>query len=57
MDAASQDPIVERGVKLEDRVLAWLAQQNKDIYVVGGAVRDRLLGRPVYDLDLEQSDR
>jgi poly(A) polymerase/tRNA nucleotidyltransferase (CCA-adding enzyme) len=43
---------VERGVKLEDRVLAWLAQQNSDIYVVGGAVRDRLLGRPVYDLDL-----
>ena len=39
-------------MKIEQQVTAWLAQQDTDIYVVGGTVRDRLLGRPVYDLDL-----
>jgi putative nucleotidyltransferase with HDIG domain len=37
---------------LEDQVIAWLAQQEVEAYLVGGCVRDRLLGRPVYDLDL-----
>ncbi len=39
-------------MEIEEQVTAWLAQQDTDIYVVGGTVRDRLLGRPVYDLDL-----
>jgi tRNA nucleotidyltransferase/poly(A) polymerase len=38
--------------QLEDQVLAWLAQHDVDIYLAGGSVRDRLLGRPLYDLDL-----
>lgn len=36
--------------KLQDRVIAWLAPQGA--YLVGGCLRDRLLGRPVYDLDV-----
>ena len=37
---------------VEDRVIAWLAQQDVAAYLVGGCVRDRLLNRPVYDLDV-----
>jgi putative nucleotidyltransferase with HDIG domain len=37
---------------LESQILAWLAQQEDRVYLVGGCVRDRLLGRPTYDLDL-----
>jgi tRNA nucleotidyltransferase/poly(A) polymerase len=37
---------------LLDKVIAWLAGQNEDVYLVGGCVRDRLLGRPIYDLDV-----
>lgn len=36
---------------LEMRVLAWLAHQDCEAYLVGGSVRDWLLGRPIYDLD------
>jgi len=39
-------------VKLQDQTVAWLADQNVQAYLVGGCVRDRLLGRPVYDLDV-----
>lgn len=39
-------------MKAEEQVLAWLRQQDLPIYLVGGSVRDRLLGRPGYDLDL-----
>jgi poly(A) polymerase/tRNA nucleotidyltransferase (CCA-adding enzyme) len=39
-------------VKLEERVIAWLASQNADAYLVGGCVRDRLLDRAIYDLDV-----
>ena len=39
-------------MNLETQVLAWLAQQDAAICLVGGCVRDRLLGRPTYDLDL-----
>jgi poly(A) polymerase len=39
-------------VKIEEQVVAWLAKQDMAVYMVGGCVRDRLLGRPVYDLDL-----
>lgn len=44
----------ERGirVKLEERVIAWLACQSEQAYLVGGCVRDRLLERAVYDLDV-----
>jgi tRNA nucleotidyltransferase/poly(A) polymerase len=42
----------EQRVQIEDRVIDWLVQQEIDAYLVGGCVRDRLLGRPVYDLDL-----
>ena len=36
----------------EARVMAWLAQQDVVTYLVGGSVRDRLLQRPSYDLDV-----
>lgn len=42
-------------MNIEKQVVSWLAQQEPDIYVVGGTVRDRLLGRPVHDLDLAVS--
>ena len=38
--------------QLEGQILDWLAQQDMEIYLAGGSVRDRLLGRPLYDLDL-----
>ena len=34
------------------QVIEWLAQQPVATYLVGGCVRDRLLGRAVYDLDV-----
>ena len=37
---------------LQNRTIAWLAGQDVQAYLVGGCVRDRLLGRPVYDLDV-----
>ncbi len=37
---------------VQEQVVAWLAQQEVDTYLVGGSVRDWLLGRPVYDLDV-----
>lgn len=39
----------------EDQVVAWLARQDVDAYMVGGCVRDRLLGRTVHDLDIAVS--
>jgi tRNA nucleotidyltransferase/poly(A) polymerase len=39
-----------------DAVIAWLAQQPGPAYLVGGCVRDRLLGRPLYDLDVAVPD-
>ena len=39
-------------MSLQDQTIAWLAGQDIQIYLVGGCVRDRLLGRPVYDLDV-----
>jgi tRNA nucleotidyltransferase/poly(A) polymerase len=38
-------------VRIQDQVLSWLAGQEVTVYLVGGSVRDRLLGRPIYDLD------
>ncbi|CAG0942083.1 CC-adding tRNA nucleotidyltransferase [Anaerolineae bacterium] len=35
-----------------DQVISFLADQNIDAYLVGGLVRDQLLGRPVRDIDL-----
>lgn len=44
---------VSRGeMRLQERVIAWLAQQDVAIYLVGGCVRDRLLNKPTHDLDL-----
>jgi tRNA nucleotidyltransferase/poly(A) polymerase len=37
---------------MDEQVVSWLAQQDIRTFVVGGTVRDRLLGRPIYDLDL-----
>jgi hypothetical protein len=37
---------------LGERVIAWLAHQDTISYLVGGCVRDRLLNRPVRDLDV-----
>ncbi len=39
-------------MNLIDRVVAWLATQQMPVYLVGGFVRDRLLGRTTYDLDI-----
>ena len=39
-------------VSIEQRIIAWLAAQDTAAYLVGGWVRDRLLGRPNYDLDV-----
>jgi tRNA nucleotidyltransferase/poly(A) polymerase len=39
-------------MRLEERVIAWLAQQDVAVYLVGGCVRDRLLNKPTQDLDL-----
>ncbi len=37
---------------LEERVVDWLAHRDVECYLVGGWVRDRLLERPSYDLDV-----
>jgi len=39
-------------VNLQEQVVAWLAQQDLDAYLVGGCVRDPWLGREVHDLDV-----
>ena len=39
-------------MSIEARVVDWLAQQEVDAYLVGGWVRDRWLGRPLYDIDV-----
>jgi tRNA nucleotidyltransferase/poly(A) polymerase len=39
-------------VDKELRVIAWLGEQDVSAYLVGGWVRDRLQGRPNYDLDV-----
>ncbi len=40
------------GPSLEERVIDWLARQDVESYLVGGWVRDRLLRRSCYDLDV-----
>jgi len=37
---------------LRSELLRWLAEHSAGVYLVGGCIRDRLLGRPVHDLDL-----
>jgi poly(A) polymerase/tRNA nucleotidyltransferase (CCA-adding enzyme) len=44
--------VMEFGEGLQGQVIAWLAQQDLPLYLVGGAVRDCLLRRSTYDLDL-----
>jgi poly(A) polymerase len=39
-------------MELQGQVVQWLGQQDLPAYLVGGGVRDRLLNRPVYDLDV-----
>ncbi|MGD8398914.1 MAG: polynucleotide adenylyltransferase, partial [Anaerolineae bacterium] len=39
-------------MELTERLIGWLARQEEPVYLVGGAMRDRLLGRPLYDLDV-----
>lgn len=39
-------------MSLIDQVVTWLAGHGVPAYLVGGLVRDRLLGRPNYDIDL-----
>lgn len=41
-----------RSVVSEKHVIAWLAAQDTATYLVGGCVRDRVLERLVYDLDV-----
>ena len=43
-------------VILEEQVIAWLAQQDTRAYLVGGCVRDWLLHRPIYDLDVATAE-
>lgn len=42
----------DRGAQLARDVAAKLRQAGHEAFLVGGCVRDRLLGRPVHDLDL-----
>jgi poly(A) polymerase len=42
----------EDNARLQKEVTSWLAEQDTPAYLVGGCVRDRMLGRPVYDLDV-----
>jgi putative nucleotidyltransferase with HDIG domain len=51
-NAESIDQVEVESVILEEQVIAWLAQQDIRAYLVGGCVRDRLLHRPIYDLDV-----
>ncbi len=39
-------------MSIEDQVISWLASQDTDAYLVGGWVRDRVLGRVTDDLDV-----
>jgi tRNA nucleotidyltransferase/poly(A) polymerase len=39
-------------VNLREQVIDWLAHQDAPVYLVGGGVRDLLLGRPIVDLDV-----
>lgn len=39
-------------LSLQERVVSWLAHQDAECYLVGGWVRDRLLGRLSHDLDV-----
>jgi tRNA nucleotidyltransferase/poly(A) polymerase len=41
-----------KSVTTQAQVIEWLARQPVAAYLVGGCVRDRLLGRAVYDLDV-----
>ncbi|HEM46849.1 MAG TPA: hypothetical protein ENO23_07370, partial [Alphaproteobacteria bacterium] len=36
----------------KEEAVAWLAAHDGEAYLVGGMVRDRLLGRETYDLDV-----
>jgi len=40
------------GTPSPPEILQWLAAQSSGAYLVGGCIRDRLLGRPLHDLDL-----
>lgn len=42
-------------MNLEHRVVSWLAGQDVTAYLAGGCVRDQLLGRHIYDLDVAVS--
>ncbi len=42
----------DRGAQLAREVAAKLREAGHEAYLVGGCVRDRLLGRPVHDRDL-----
>ena len=39
-------------MKLENQVISWLARQDAKAHLVGGCVRDQLLGRAINDLDV-----
>jgi tRNA nucleotidyltransferase/poly(A) polymerase len=43
---------VDNHLHLQEQVERWLAEHGRGAYLVGGCVRDRLLGRAVYDLDV-----
>jgi tRNA nucleotidyltransferase/poly(A) polymerase len=42
---------------LQRQVLQWLADRGQAVYLVGGCIRDRLLGRPIYDIDVAVASR
>jgi tRNA nucleotidyltransferase/poly(A) polymerase len=44
-------------MSVQERVITWLAEQGLEAYLVGGSVRDRLLGRQGYDLDVVTPSR
>lgn len=42
-------------MSVEDQVISWLASQDTEAYLVGGCVRDQVLGRVTHDLDVSVS--
>ena len=43
---------MDNDLRLQEQVERWLAEHGRGAYLVGGCIRDRLLGRVVYDLDV-----
>lgn len=56
-DATSNEPRLSKAREASARVIATLKQQGYEAYLVGGCVRDILLGIPSHDYDVATSAR